>query len=535
MMKKVIKKLLAALLAVAMLCAMAVPALATDDASATTAAAGTGSITIDNVVTGHTYKLYRILELEYHAATSAYRYTTNQKWEDFVVNGDGASYLTKDNNTGAVTWSKNKSSEDNGTDIQAFANAAGRYAKTHNIAADYTDKAESDTNNKDTVDKSTKLTFSNLPLGWYLVVSDLNDGAICSIDTTDPTVVIKEKNGDSIIHKQVVEGTNYGYSNDASIGDKVTFQIDVSVFDGQPNNYVVHDGMSDGLSFNDDVKVYLLREGSTLLTLTANTDYTVVKKPTGCNNLGTGSVCSFEVRFTNGVLKANDQISIIYTATVNDKAVIGSAGNPNETILEYNNKHTEKSTTKTYVWEMGVHKFANLGEKDKDYALENAEFQLYKDVVKGNTTTTMYAIFSDATTSTDGTSVYKLTGWTDNAANAITVVTPASGNIKFEGLDAGTYYLKETKAPTGYNTLPDPITVVIDRGTLPTVEGGTVSYTVKYGETTASDGVVRVENKTGTTLPGTGGIGTTLFYVVGGGLMVAAIVLLVTKKRMENK
>ena len=115
-------------------------------------------------------------------------------------------------------------------------------------------------------------------------------------------------------------------------------------------------------------------------------------------------------------------------------------------------------------------------------------------------------------------------------------MTPASGNINLIGLDAGTYYLEETKAPTGYNKLTDPITVVIDRGTLPTVVGSTVSCTVKYNGTEATDNkTVRVFNNAGTTLPSTGGIGTTLFYVIGGGLMVAAAILLITKKRMENR
>ena len=174
-----------------------------------------------------------------------------------------------------------------------------------------------------------------------------------------------------------------------------------------------------------------------------------------------------------------------------------------------------------------MRKFANLGGDDTNHALADAEFQLYKK----DGDTQKYAKFVETST----TSVYKLTGWTNNATEAIKVKTPANGNITFEGLDAGTYYLEETKAPVGYNKLTAPITVVIDRGTLPTVASQTISYTVKYGDTTADDHVVRVENKAGTVLPSTGGMGTTLFYVIGGGLMVAAIVLLVTKKRMENK
>ena len=177
---------------------------------------------------------------------------------------------------------------------------------------------------------------------------------------------------------------------------------------------------------------------------------------------------------------------------------------------------------------MGVRKFANLGGDDTNHALADAEFQLYK--MDGETK--KYAKFAETGTNT---SIYKLTGWDADASNAAKVKTPASGNIQFEGLDAGTYYLEETKAPVGYNKLTAPITVVSDRGTLPTVASQTISYTVKYGDTTADDHVVRVENKAGVELPSTGGMGTTIFYVIGGGLMVAAIVLLVTKKRMENK
>lgn len=275
--------------------------------------------------------------------------------------------------------------------------------------------------------------------------------------------------------------------------------------------------------------------GIPLDTLIKGTDYTV-EKTTTCTASTKITGCTFEIKFKDDALKANDIITVQYTATVNANAVIGVDGNPNEAILEYNNKYTAPSTTKTYVWEMGVHKFANLGTNDPNHALANAEFQLYKDIVDKNGTTTMYAIFSDATNSEDGTSVYNLTGWTADATRATTVVTPASGNIKFVGLDAGTYYLKETKAPTGYNTLPAPITVEIS-STLPTakVPSTTVTYTVKCDGHEADGHIIPVENKSGTVLPSTGGIGTTIFYVIGGGLMVAAAILLITKKRMENR
>ena len=516
-MKKTIQKLMAALLAVAMVCAMAIPAFATDGDATAAAATGTGSITIENAVTNQTYKIYRILNLEYHADTNSYRYTANGAWEDFILRENNNFKLDKE--TGAVTWI-NTNPENNGTAIQQIANSAGKYAEyaPNNVQEDGSAKANGIT-----------LTFSNLPLGWYLVVSDLVDldkGALCSIGTTDPNAVIREKNSKPTIEKEVYEGDTLGYSNDAGIGDTVKFQTRIHVTDGNPTNYVLHDTMSNGLKFNEkSVTVLLMRDPKTggsnySGNLTPGTDYELVTS--------TSDTCTFEIKFLKP-LKPYDYIQVDYSATVTSDAVIGTTGNDNKAVLTYGNNSTttESSTTKTYVWEMGVRKFANLGGDDTNHALADAEFQLYKK----DGDTQKYAKFVETST----TSVYKLTGWTNNATEAIKVKTPANGNITFEGLDAGTYYLEETKAPVGYNKLTAPITVVIDRGTLPTVASQTISYTVKYGDTTAADHVVRVENKAGVELPSTGGMGTTLFYVIGGGLMVAAIVLLVTKKRMENK
>lgn len=514
-MKKTIQKLMAALLAAAMVCAMAIPAFATDGDATAAAATGTGSITIENAVTNQTYKIYRILNLEYHADTKAYRYTANGAWEDFILRENNNFKLDKE--TGAVTWI-NTNPENNGTAIQQIANSAGKYAEytPNNVQEDGSAKANGIT-----------LTFSNLPLGWYLVVSDLVDldkGALCSIGTTDPNAVIREKNSKPTIEKEVYEGDTLGYSNDAGIGDTVKFQTRIHVTDGNPTNYVLHDTMSNGLKFNEkSVTVLLMRDPKTggsnySGNLTPGTDYELVTS--------TSDTCTFEIKFLKP-LKPYNYIQVDYSATVTSDAVIGTTGNDNKAVLTYGNNSTttESSTTKTYVWEMGVRKFANLGGDDTNHALADAEFQLYKK----DGDTQKYAKFVETST----TSVYKLTGWTNNATEAAKVKTPANGNITFEGLDAGTYYLEETKAPTGYNKLTAPITVVISSTLPPT--GGTASYTVTADGATTTDYTVRVENKAGTELPSTGGIGTTIFYVVGGGLMVAAIVLLVTKKRMENK
>ena len=512
-MKKTIQKLMAVLLAAAMLCAMAIPAFATDgDATAAAASTGTGSITIENAVTNQTYKIYRILNLEYHADTNSYRYTANGAWEGFILRENNNFKLDKE--TGAVTWI-NTNPENNGTAIQQIANSAGKYAEytPNNVQEDGSAKATGIT-----------LTFSNLPLGWYLVVSDLVDldkGALCSIGTTDPNAVIREKNSNSTLDKSILEGNQLLSVNNAGIGDVVNFQLDIVVKDGQPKGYVVHDKMSEGLTFNSNsVSVFLLRHSDDEASGYLKTGYTLVTNP--------GDGCTFEVKFDDGTLEPNDAVTISYTATVNNKAVIAGSGNTNEAYLQYNNnKTTVKHTTTTYVWGMGVRKFANLGTDKEDTPLAEAEFQLYK--MDGETK--KYAKFAETGTNT---SIYKLTGWTNNATEAIKVKTPANGNITFEGLDAGTYYLEETKAPVGYNKLTAPITVVISSH-LPDAADGTASYTVTADGAETSSYTVRVENKAGTELPSTGGIGTTIFYVVGGGLMVAAIVLLVTKKRMENK
>lgn len=518
-MKKTIQKLMAALLAVAMLCAMAIPAFATDgDATAAAASTGEGKITINNAITGQTYTIYRILNLEYHKDTNSYRYTANEAWENFVRNQTGD--LKLDENTGAVTWI-NSNPKNNDTAIQKFANSAGTYAKDHSVQAVKSITAKGKEGEHGNADNSTSITFENLPLGWYLVVSDLVDvhnGALCSIDTTDPTVEIREKNSNSTLDKSILEGDQLLSVNNAGIGDVVNFQLDIVVKDGQPKGYVVHDKMSEGLTFNSNSVSVFHSDGNASGNLT--TGYMLDTHP--------GDGCTFEVKFDDGTLKPNDMVTISYTATVNNKAVIAGSGNTNEAYLKYNNnsKTTVTHTTTTYVWGMGVRKYTDLGSGKEDTPLADAEFQLYK--MDGETK--KYAKFAETGTNT---SIYKLTGWDADASNAAKVKTPASGNIQFEGLDAGTYYLEETKAPTGYNKLTAPITVVIS-STLPTA-GGTASYTVTADGATTTDYTVRVENKAGTELPSTGGIGTTIFYVIGGGLMVAAIVLLVTKKRMENK
>lgn len=496
-MKKAMKKLMAALLAVAMVCAMAIPAFAAGGAGATT---GEGKITIDNAVIGHTYKIYRILNLQYNDTAKSFRYEKNDKWRAFVE--EQTAYLAVDSKTGVVTWA-NSDNADNGTAIKALAVAAGQHVTdTPSLAADDSKEATSNT-----------VIFDNLPLGWYLVVSDLTTDAICSIDTTAKQVTIREKNGVPTVTKEVEYASgSWGEGNDGNVGDTVNFQTTIYVTDGNPTNYVLHDKMSNGLAFQTGT-ISVKKNGDPF------TDYTI-EPPI--------DDCTFEIKFKEGSLHTNDKVVVTYSATINSNAVVGTAGNENETWLKYgNNGETTHGRTKTYTWKFNILKFFTDSNDEKQY-LADVEFVLYR---KNNTTDPAeYAKFD---------SNNKLTGWTKNESEAGKLRTNATSNVCVEGLDEGTYFLKETATPGGFNGLTTDVEVWIT-SSCNTLTGA--NYAVEYKmvneegftDTDDEEKVVPIENKRGTTLPGTGGIGTTIFYVVGGGLMVAAAILLITKKRMEN-
>ena len=505
MMKKAIKKLLAALLAVAMLCAMAVPAFAASSSN-------DGKITINNAVSGQTYTIYRILELEYDQTNNAYRYTAVAAWNAFI--NTRSSDLKVDNATGTVTW-VNSDKNNNSSAIQNFADAAGKWASDNTIANDGSQKASGST-----------VTFTDLPLGWYLVVSSLSNGAICSIGTTDKEVTINEKNGAPTVDKEVLEdSTNtYGKGNDADVGDTVTFRATIKVTDGDPKNYVLHDKMSDGLTFKGITSVTRTNAGtSTSDTLNENTHYTL-KQGAGVT---VDPNCTFELAFKENVLKPNDVVVVEYTAVINEKAVIGSTGNPNEATLEYKDgTRGTSSSTKTYTWKIDIYKYFQDSTAVKK-PLQGATFVLYR---QNSSNIPEYAKIS----------ADKIE-WVTEKEQATPLTSDKEGKIAISRLDADTYYLEETKAPTGYNPLTSPIEIKIEHSTMnETSASATITYKQQGTEDsatniTSTENRVEVENKTGTTLPSTGGMGTTLFYVVGGGLMVAAIVLLVTKKRMQNK
>ncbi|MDY3244502.1 MAG: SpaH/EbpB family LPXTG-anchored major pilin [Candidatus Limiplasma sp.] len=486
-MKRVVSTLLALVLVLAL--------------AGTAAAAGEGSITIDNAVKGKTYTIYRIFDLDSHSEDyQALNYKVSAKWTAFFEEGaEGLNYVDIDE-PGYVTWKENASAAD-------FAAKAFAFAKAQNIAND----------GQKTADSST-VAFTGLDLGYYLVQSDL--GALCSLDTTMPSVTIKEKNSEPTVEKKVKEDSTgaFGETNDADIGQTVEFKTTITVVDGQPKGYVLHDTMSAGLTFNGTVKVKIGDR-----TLTAGTDYTLVTE-------GLNDGCTFEVRFIDDkdgegnatgshALKPNDVVTVIYSATVNANAVVGDKGNPNTTKLSYTEgstttNETKDSQTRTYVWEFDVLKYTM--KDNAETPLAGAKFVLYKTVDGKN----YYVKVTDG----------KVTGWTETKAEGTVFETPDDdGSFTISGLDADTYYLEEVEAPAGYNKLAAPVKVTITATINTATNVGTA--TVTYGEN--STGTVKIENKTGVELPSTGGVGTTIFYVIGGLLMAVAVVLLVTKKKMS--
>ncbi len=489
--------MLALLAAFALVLAMAVPAWAASTA-ATGDNAGSSSITIDGAVNEKTYTLYRIFDVA-SKTDDGMVYNVTTAWKPFFEgNGVGTEYVEIDS-LGQVKKLKKEGFANDSENAKAFAAAALAWAKTQsNIAV------------ASVTAGNNEAKFTGLKEGYYLV--DTTTGSLCSVGnvTGSTAVTIKEKNGVPSVDKQVQEDSDssWGDKNDAEIGQEVNFKTTINVTAGNTTNYVLHDKMT-GLTYKAD-SIQITKANGTV-ALTQGTDYTIETPKDGC---------SFEIKFVNnGKLNAGDVVVVTYTATVNADAVVAGTGNTNETWLDYgNNGHTTHDTTRTYVWEFKIYKYTKGAGENETVALPHAEFVLYKK--SGETKSYLTA------------SGNKLTGWTTEENSATKFTSDNNGNISISGLDAGEYYLKETKAPDGYNKLTDDIKVVLTKEYNESTNVGTAFFA--YSNVTKED-KVEVENNAGTTLPSTGGMGTTVFYVVGGGLMAVAVVLLVTKKRMENK
>lgn len=435
-----------------------------------------GKITIEGTsVNGEDYNAYRILDLEsYDSTKGAYSYKVNAKWSAFINGADIKGTYVNVDAQGYVTWIS-------GADAAEFAKKAYAYAKANSIAADATKKGA-----------NNKVEFTGLKLGYYLVDSTL--GVVCNLNTTNNEITIKEKNSNPTIDK--VLSNNQGKVNTASIGDEVPYTVTLNRIGGL-KNVKVTDTFTTGLTFNNNIVV---KNGST--TLTKGTEYTVNY---------TEDSQTFTIVFADSytaTLTNNDVITINYSATVNANSVTNVA-NQNDVELTYGNgAKVEADPVKIYTFGFKFHKVN--GERK---TLDGAKFKLFDARVDGNE---IKVVFVDEI---EGVNYYRV------ALPGETGVEMEAGEVVVEGLAAGTYYLEETKAPEGYNKLAARIPVLVNGlsdTTTPTQDAYNFTDTA-------------VVNTTGTILPSTGGMGTTLFIVIGSMLVIGFGVTLITRYRVSKE
>lgn len=497
------KKLISILLALVLALSMGTAAFALSG----TAADKNGKISVENPIAGESYDYYRIFDLEsYDTENEAFVYTVNAAWADFIAQSTVKGVYVNVDDQGYVTWVENASAAD-------FAKLALAYAKANGVAK------------IGTLDSSNRFTAEKLALGYYLV--DSSTGALCALDTTRPTATLKEKNEAPEDIKTVEEDSTgeYGAINDADIGQTVNFKSTITVQAGA-ENYVMHDVMSKGLSWDGTVTVTY--DGSAVDAA----NYTLIKPAA---DAALADKCTFEVAFDNAwlaTLTAGKPIVVAYSAVVNEGAVVAGAGNPNEVTLTYGDKNSTNKTpvskTVTYTWKVDFFKFTYTGEDESrtQKPLSGAEFTVYKTCNAENGK----KVYADPIALVAlGENVYRVA--VEDDSNTITAITTDdTGRFTVQGLDTDTYYLVENTAPKGYNKLEDAITFVIAQTE---DNDGNVSAQVSIDNNVVK--TVEVENNSGAVLPSTGGIGTTVFYIVGSVLLLGASVLLITKKRMGSE
>lgn len=495
---KALKKVLALCLAAILLLALSPAAFAED--------ATTATVTIENAAIYETYNFYQLFSVNSVVTTedgkTLISYEVNNSWKDFFETGAGKDYIKLDN--GNPTWQGDNSAGR----VEDFAAAAFAYAKATPVEPTKSQKFAGNENGSD-AGKTGTLTV-DLPLGYYLVDTSL--GALLNLESAHENVTIREKNSVPTFEKKV-ESTpgsgSWGFSNTAKIGDTVNFKSEFTIGTGNDYDYYFKDTMSNGLTLdNSSIKVQVQpKDGTPSDVIKGEATYTDLTK-------GEADTFTFGLKFAQAfiVQHREDTVVITYSAVLNKDATIDDANpNPNDATLTYNNK-TLKGHTDTYTYQFDLVKFYTDADGNRKL-LDKAEFKLFENKTGGeaikfvkNETGTEYRV---ATPGETGTEI---------------IVTLGTEKINIKGLDKKTYYLEETNAPGGYNKLKDRVEVNLTGG----------SKTATKTEGNFFDGGVQVLNKSGTTLPSTGGMGTTLFYVVGGLLMVCAVVLLVTKKRMEK-
>lgn len=581
-MRKILALLMAALMIVS-LGISAAAATSTDDD-------GSFRIIIDNAVNGETYTAYKIFNLTYsgditppptpadaadipgaadesHMHT-AYSYTissTSEWWS--VIVGDAVA----DSSTGVITANGLTfvpTTTENVYNVHATENYhpaefaalldANKDGKTvAATASSVTVTSGTNHPSDDTVYYTTgtaELTVS--APGYYFIDTSL--GSLCSLDSTEPVATIREKNSMPTVEKTVSDTANgtFGTSTDVDIGDTVYYKITVTDGTGTDAEIKVHDVLSEGQTLvTNSFKVLngtdavdsdyytIIYSGSASVT-TDTTTYTEANGYVAASPETLGDDCTFEVVFDAAyvtTLDPNSPITVTYSAILNENAIIVGEGNPNTATLTYSNHTTPESLTKVYTYAGAIYKFNSHAEE-----LPGATFTM-ADANGAQ----MYFIQIDAGSATTP-AVYRYSSLYTSATDSATpsLVTPASGAIVICGLDVGSYTLTETAAPEGYNKLTETKMLTVEAASaalsadvsFPTTTGSTAVFEAGADDINnnvtyqlSENSVLGVENNSGTELPSTGGIGTTIFYIVGGLLAVGAGVVLVTKKIMSRE
>ena len=468
---KTTRKLFTVLLALAMTLALAVSAFAAD----------TGSITITNPQGDHTYTAYKIFDVTYSGANYSYTisnadaaFNTVKAYADVTANGLN---LTAVGNTGKYNVSF----------VDSFSAASfAQHLKTNVVSLG--------TGTAFTKDGNT-MKASGLTPGYYFVSG--TSGTVCELATAKD-IQIRDKNEVPQIEKTVDDD-----DRTVEIGQKLTYTITGKVPSTKGYTeftYQVTDTMTEGLTFNKDVKVTI---GGTDVTATAT-----------ITNNENGFVAS--VNMMNYQDQIDKPVVITYTATVNEKA-IQSDEEANTATLKYSDNPADNTSFKESSVEVKVFSFNIVINK---YAANNAETKLAgaKFVLK-NAEGKYYKY--DAAT--------KAVTWVAAKADATEVITDDNGAARFDGLQAGTYSLDETVAPAGYNQLTKDITIVLDKNGSATIDGAASAPGADRSLTAG------VANSTGTVLPETGGTGTVIFVALGALAVICAGVFLVTNKRMRKE
>lgn len=536
-MKSLMKKVFAAAAAIATVFGLAATTVAT--ANAADGATLTVS-TADAKFVGKTVNAYKMFSatVSGEGANKAVSYTLTDTWKPFFMDST-ASGLNGATGANVNDKANEYVSELAGDNLVAFATKASNWAQTQakNITADKTATVSAGATNG-----NYTATFTGLDYGYYVVAvpgatlanTSGQYATLVSVDSTNVNANIKGSL--PTVDKKVQVNGNGADTADAKIGDTLTFTLtstipDMSAYDTYTFNF--KDTLSKGLTYGDITSVTV--EGVDA-PLVKDTDYTVTTTPAAAGNtLLTVGMTDFKNKQQTN---AGKKITVTYTATLNENAVVGGAGNVNSATIQYSNDpsstgtgESEPDKVRVFTYGFTVDKYTGDNYNDAATRLAGAEFTL---TAKGDTSAIKFVQVNAGSATEDA--VYRVAKAGETAGTTTTITTPANGKVVFQGLKNGEYTLTETKAPAGYNKLASAIGVKVNGsndGTDTTNATVNITYNNDNNDTTydqtASNGVIPVQNKSGAILPGTGGMGTIAFTVIG--VLVIALGVAWTLKR----